>query len=249
MSQTEPPSLQRPAPRRTILFGLALLVLVLALFAAGRAGYLPDAAEATGLLEAVSESPWGLAALIAVFCVSAFIGVPQFALIAAAVAVFGPWYGGAYAWVANLVSGAVTFWIGRAAGEEAFRRYAGKRVQQLSRVVGRNALAASAIVRNVPAGPFLLVNMAFGVSEAKFRDYWIGMAIGIIPKIALVAFAGKSIVAALQGNLMLALGAAAGAVAVYVAAFLYFRQRTAKAGQILPADRAVRVDSPARPGD
>ncbi|MFN7054468.1 TVP38/TMEM64 family protein [Hyphomonas sp.] len=249
MSQTETPSMQKPAPRRTILFGLGLLAIVLALFAAGRAGYLPDAAEATGWLEAVSASPWGLVAVIAVFCVSAFIGVPQFALIAAAVAVFGPWYGGAYAWVANMISGAVTFWIGRIAGEEAFRRYAGKRVQQLSRVVGRNALAASAIVRNVPAGPFLIVNMAFGVSEAKFRDYWIGMGLGIIPKIALVAFAGKSIFAALQGNLLLALAAAAGAVAVYVAAFLYFRRRAAKAGQILPAEPAAPVDSPAQPGE
>ena len=66
-------------------------------------------------------------------------------------------------------------------------------------------MLTSAIVRNVPTGPFLLVNMAFGVSNAKFRDYWIGMGLGIIPKIALVAFAGRSLLAALQGNILIAL--------------------------------------------
>ncbi|MFN3312861.1 MAG: TVP38/TMEM64 family protein [Hyphomonas sp.] len=230
--------------RRTVLLGIALLLVVLAVFGAGRAGLLPDAEEATGWMRALSDSPWGVVVVVAVFCISAFIGVPQFALIAAAVAVFGPWQGAGYSWIANMISGAVTFWVGRLAGEQAFRRYAGARVQQLSRMVGRNALAASAIVRNVPAGPFLIVNMAFGVSDAKFRDYWIGMGLGIIPKIALVAFAGRSILAGLQGNLGLAILAACGAVAVYVGAFLYFRRRASKARQIIPAEPLVAVDSP-----
>lgn len=239
----------KPAPRRAVLVGLCLLLAVLAIFAAGRAGMLPNADEVTSWMQALSDSPWGVVAVVAIFCVSAFIGVPQFALIAAAVAIFGPWHGAAYSWIANMVSGALTFWVGRIAGEQAFRRYAGARIQKLSRIVGRNALAASAIVRNVPAGPFLIVNMAFGVSDAKFRDYWIGMAIGIIPKIALVAFAGRSILAAFQGNIGIALLAAAGAVAVYVGAFVYFRRRAARTGQIIPVDPPEAVDSPAKPSD
>jgi len=244
MSSGAVPPRSNATSRRTVLLGIALLVLVLGVFAAGRAGMLPDADEATGWMRGLSDSPWGVVVVVAVFCISAFIGVPQFALIAAAVAVFGPWQGAGYSWIANMISGAVTFWVGRIAGEQAFRRYAGKRVQQLSRMVGRNALAASAIVRNVPAGPFLIVNMAFGVSDAKFRDYWIGMGLGIIPKIALVAFAGRSILAALQGNLGIAILAACGAAAIYVAAFLYFRRRASKARQIIPANPMEAVDSP-----
>lgn len=243
------PSVDRPAPRRALLAGLGLLLLVLAIFAAGKAGLVPDAETITGWMQALNHGPWGLIAVIAVFCIAAFIGVPQFALIAAAVAVFGPWYGAGYSWIANMISGAITFWIGRAAGEEAFRRYAGRRAQGLSRFVGRNALLASAIVRNVPTGPFLIVNMAFGVSNAKFRDYWAGMAIGIIPKIALIAFAGKSLLAALQGNLGLAVLAAAGAAGVYAGGYFYFRRRAARLGHNLAEDTASPVDSARQPSD
>lgn len=249
MSETDLKPAATPAPRRAIFLGLGLLALIIAVFAAGKAGILPDASRVTSWMETLSGSPWGVVAVVAVFCVAAFVGVPQFALIAAAIAVFGPWYGAGYSWVANMVSGALTFWIGRAAGEQAFRRYAGASAQRLSRFVGRNALVTSAVVRNVPTGPFLLVNMAFGVSNAKFRDYWIGMGLGIIPKIALVAFAGRSLLAALQGNLGIAIIAGVAAVLTYAGAFVYFRRRAARARQNLAPTGASPVDSTVQAGD
>lgn len=249
MSEIDVPSQARPASRRALLMGLGLLLVIAGVFAAGKAGVLPTAEAVTGWMETLSGSPWGLVAVVAVFCLAAFMGIPQFALIAATIAVFGPWYGAGYSWVGNMVSGALTFWIGRVAGEQAFRRYAGASAQRLSRFVGRNALVASAIVRNVPTGPFLIVNMAFAVSNATFRDYWIGMGLGIIPKIALVAFAGRSLLAALQGNLAIALLAAAAAVAVYIGGYIYFRRRAARAGQNIAPIAASPVDSTAQAGD
>lgn len=249
MSETNLPSGAPAASRRAILLGLALLLVIAGVFVAGRAGLLPDADTVTSWMTTLSESPWGLVAVIAVFCLAAFAGIPQFALIATAVAVFGPWYGAGYSWIANMISGALTFWVGRAAGEQAFRRYAGPSAQRLSRFVGRNALVTSAIVRNVPTGPFLLVNMAFGVSSAKFRDFWIGMGIGVLPKIALVAFAGRSVLAALQGNLGIAVLTALAAVAVYAGGYVYFRRRAARARQIIATETASPVDSAAEAGD
>ncbi|MBY9065584.1 VTT domain-containing protein [Hyphomonas sp. WL0036] len=249
MSETDVPQQARPGSRRAILLGLLLLVIVVGVFLAGKAGLLPDSDTVTNWMRELNHGPWGLVAVVAVFCVAAFVGLPQFALIAAAVAVFGPWQGAAYSWIANMVSGAITFWIGRAAGEQAFRRYAGKSAQRLSRFVGRNALIASAVVRNVPTGPFLLVNMAFGVSNAKFRDFWIGMGIGTIPKIALVAFAGRSLMAALQGNIGIAILAAIAAAAVYAGGYFYFRRKGARSRQILPPETATKVDSAAEAGE
>lgn len=249
MSPTDSPAPARQAPRRALYAGLILLALVLGVFAAGKAGLLPDADTVTGWMKTLNHGPWGLVAVIAVFCVAAFAGIPQFALIAAAVAVFGPWHGAGYSWIANMISGAVTFWLGRLAGEEAFRRYAGQWAQKLSRFVGRNALVASAVVRNVPTGPFLIVNMAFGVSNAKFRDYWIGMGIGIIPKIALITFAGRSLLAALQGNIGIAILTGVAAIAVYAAGYVYFRRRAARIGQNIADMPASPVDSPRQRGD
>ncbi len=67
-------------------------------------------------------------------------------------------------------------------------------------LVGQNGFLASLIVRLVPSAPFIVVNMAAGVTPMKMRDFAAGTAIGIIPKIALTAFAGNSIVQALKGG-------------------------------------------------
>lgn len=246
---TEQTTARIPAPRRTLYFGLALAAAVLAVFFIGKSGMLPGLEEAEGWLRDLAGSPWGLPAVIFVFCVAAFVGVPQFALIAAAVAVFGPLMGAVYGWVANMISGAVTFWIGRVSGEAAVRRYAGARTRQISSLIGRNALIASAVVRSVPAGPFLIVNMVFGASDAKFRDYWIGMGLGIIPKIALVAVGWKSVVTAFEGNPLTAGLFAAGAVALYAGIAIFVVRRARKAWQNVPANGPAAIDTGQKQGE
>jgi uncharacterized membrane protein YdjX (TVP38/TMEM64 family) len=226
-----------------MVLGGALLAVVLLVFGLGKLGILPSGEAMTAWMDGMADSPWGLPALIVVFCVAAFIGVPQFALIAAAVAVFGPWAGGAYSWIATMASGALTFYVGRMTGEQAFRRYAGKTANRLAGFIGRNAFVASAVVRNVPTGPLLLVNMAFGVSHARFLPFWAGLGVGTIPKIILVAFAGRSLLAALQGNPVTALVAALAAVAVYAGIAFWVRQRVRKSGQSVALIGTGAVDN------
>ena len=64
----------------------------------------------------LARGPWALPAAVASFAGLAFLGVPQFALIAAAVAAFGPEKGAAYSWIGTLVSSLIGYAIGRAAG-------------------------------------------------------------------------------------------------------------------------------------
>ena len=239
----QPPQNADTPARRTMLLGGGLLAVVLLVFVLGKLGILPSGEAMTAWMDGMADSPWGLPALIVVFCVAAFLGVPQFALIAAAVAVFGPWAGGAYSWIATMASGALTFYVGRLTGEQAFRRYAGKTANRLAGFIGRNAFVASAVVRNVPTGPLLLVNMAFGVSHARFLPFWAGMGLGTIPKIVLVAFAGRSLLAALSGNPVTAILAALAAVAVYAVIAIWVRQRVRKSGQSVALIGAGEVDN------
>ena len=179
--------------RRTLLLGGGLLVAVILIFILGKLGFLPRAETLNAWMETVAGSPWGLPALIMVFCIAAFLGVPQFALIAAAVALFGPWLGFAYAWIANMFSGSLTFWVGRLAGEQVFRQYAGATANRL----------------------------------------------------ALIAFAGQSLFAALKGNPGLAILAAFIAAAIYGAIALYARTRMGPKGQSVP----LITDPPVDTGD
>jgi len=191
---------------RAVAVSFGLLALVAAMFAAGRAGLI-EMSFLQDWLEASSQH-WYLAlpATMLVFTALAYVGAPQFALIAACVLAFGPWNGFFYAWAATIVSGAATFYTGRFAGAGMVRRYGGRTVNNISAFVGRNGFWASLLVRIMPSAPFIVVNMAAGVSRMSFFMFISGLAIGVIPKTALVAFAGRGVIELLGGgNLWLAL--------------------------------------------
>jgi len=99
-----------------------------------------------------------------------------------------------------MVSATIGFYVGRAFGARLLRDYAGEGIRKFMKLIGRNGFMASLIVRLVPSAPFIVVNMAAGVTPMRLRHFLAGTAIGIIPKIALTAFAGNSIVQAIRGG-------------------------------------------------
>jgi uncharacterized membrane protein YdjX (TVP38/TMEM64 family) len=192
-----------------VLFGGVGLVFV---FGAPLLG-LNGATAVERWMGAGVSGPWGPVLAVGGFTALAFLGAPQFVLIAAAVVAFGPWLGFACSWLGTLVSALVGFSLGRRFGARLLRAYAGKGVNQFIDMVGRNGFLASLIVRLVPSAPFIVVNMAAGVTPMNVWAYGAGTAIGIVPKIALTAFAGHAVVGAISGKggghwLTLALAAA-----------------------------------------
>ena len=148
-----------------------------------------------------ARGPWSLPVAVAAFAALAFVGTPQIVLIAAAVVAFGPGLGSVYSWIGTMVSALVGFQIGRAAGANALERFSGAGVRRFMTLVGENGFLASLIVRLVPSAPFIVVNMAAGVTPMRRGHFLAGTGIGIIPKIALTAFAGASIVGLMKGEI------------------------------------------------
>ena len=211
---------------------LGALALVLSLFLFGKYTNFVNLEALQNAMRQFADGPWGIPALILAFCGCAFIGVPQFVLIGIAVYAFGPVQGAILSWVATLISGTLTFWLGRFFGEATLARLGEGRIKRFTSFIARNAFAASAIVRNAPAGPFLMVNMVFGAVRAKFLHYLAGMGLGIIPKIAMIAFGLQAVQAALGGNIWLAGLAAAGALAMFLGGYFYVRYRRNKGENI-----------------
>jgi uncharacterized membrane protein YdjX (TVP38/TMEM64 family) len=175
-----------------------------------------------------AAGPWSLPAAIVAFAVFAFLGVPQFALIAAAVLAFGPTWGAFDSWVGTLISALVGFWLGRRLGGGALRRAGGARAAAILEAVGRNGFAASLIVRLLPSVPFLAVNMIAGALPISPFDYVSGTAIGIVPKIVLTAVAGGSLLHLPSDHTaaFAVFGAAAlGWLGLSLGAFLWLRAR------------------------
>ncbi len=232
-------------PKRTWFAIGAIFALFLVLIVGKFGGFFDPIQLGAAMgewIRSFADSPLGLPALIIVFCVCAFIAVPQFVLIGVAIYAFGPGLGSLYSWVATLVSGSLTYGVGRISGGSVLSQISSKRLDSFAKFIDRNAFIASAVVRNVPAGPFLFVNMAFGAFKARYLSYLGGMALGVIPKIAVVGLAGKGIRAAVEGNPLLALAMGLAAVLVFVGVWLYRRHRR-KTGNIISLQAKQAVDS------
>lgn len=210
---------------RAVAISLAMVVVALIILAVGRLYY---AAEIEGFINATlgeaRRGHWGLLAATAVFTLTAYVGAPQIVLIGACVVAFGPELGFWYAWAATVVSGVATYFTGLLASAETQKRFGGATGGRFTRFMGRNAFLASMIVRLVPTAPFVVVNMAFGAARVSFWGFILGLAIGVLPKTLLIAFAGDSILDALQGEFAAAAIMAALAVAVWIAIVLIVRR-------------------------
>ena len=186
---------------RAVLVTVALFAATAAVFLVGKSALgLGAEARLEAWLGGLADTPWGLPATVLLFTAAAFLGAPQFLLIAACVVAFGPWLGFLYSWTATVISAAVTFGVGRAIGARSLERFGGGTMNRMSRFVGRNAFVGSFIIRNVPSAPFVVVNMAFGVSQARFSSFLAGCMLGVLPKTALVAFFGGSVMTAVTGD-------------------------------------------------
>ncbi|MFN3212383.1 MAG: TVP38/TMEM64 family protein [Henriciella sp.] len=233
MSGIEVNATTEPKRRKRKLWPVfAALGLLLFLFFFGRYTEFLNFEALERAIGGIADGPWGLPVLILTFCACAFIGVPQFLLIGMSVYAFGPLWGAIWAWVATLCSGTLTFWLGRLFGEATLQRFGEGRIKRFADFVAKNAFVASAFVRNFPTGPFLMVNMVFGAVRASFLHYLGGMAFGIIPKIALVAFGLQAIQAAVQGNVWLAAFAAIVTISLFLGGFFYVRHRRRKGENI-----------------
>ncbi len=211
-----------------VLFGGVGLVL---LFAAPLLG-IDREASLKAWLAGAAQGPWALPIAVTVFAGLAFLGVPQVALIAAAVVAFGTQRGMAYSWAGTMVSSLIGFGLGRAFGGRLLQNVASESVKRFTAMIGRNGFAASFLVRLAPAAPFIVVNMAAGVTPMRLADFVAGTALGIVPKIVLTGMAGRSLLEVAGGGglkegfiLVLSL---AGWVAVGLAARAWLKRRSSE---------------------
>lgn len=187
---------------RAIAASIGMIVIAGIVLVVGRL-YYGDQIEAfiDATLGEARRTHLGLPITIAVFTLTAYVGAPQFVLILACVVAFGPEQGFWFAWIGTIVSGVATYYTGRLAGAETRKRFGGATGGRFTRFMGENALAASFLVRFAPTAPFVVVNMAFGAARVNFWPYIGGLTLGVLPKTAIIAFAGDGIMDAIEGEL------------------------------------------------
>ncbi len=211
---------------RAVLISVALFSIVLAILLLGKVYLGPESQAWLGQwLVGASSSPVIIPAVVLAFVVLAFVGVPQFVLIAAAVLAVGPLWGGVLSWLATMISAMVGYGLGVRFGARLMPHIPSRRLQRLIAAVSRNGFSMSLVVRLVPSAPFIVVNMAAGTAKISALAFALGTGLGIVPKITLVALAGTSVGQVLSGRGQWAIMALGAAIVVWLLIMAWARKR------------------------
>jgi phospholipase D1/2 len=174
---------ERPLRHRLLALG-GLICAIAVLAAAWRWTPLRDWIDLAALMsyaDRLDDLPFTPVLVLAAYVVAGLLVVPLTILIVATGAVFGPVVGAVYALGGGLLSGLVTYSIGRRLGRETVRRLAGRRLNAISRKLAERGLLAMVLVRVVPVGPYSIVNLVAGASHIRLRDFLLGTLIGLLP--------------------------------------------------------------------
>lgn len=141
-----------------------------------------------------ATAPW---LMLGGYVLGGLLVVPITLLIAVTVMVFGPVKGALYSLIGALVSAAVIFGIGHSLGRGKVRRLAGSHINRLSQRLARQGILTIVVLRLLPIAPYTIVNLVFGTSHIRLRDFMLGTALGMTPGIIAIAFFVDSVQTAL----------------------------------------------------
>jgi uncharacterized membrane protein YdjX (TVP38/TMEM64 family) len=128
-------------------------------------------------------------AAIAVIAAASTIAVPLSLLTLVAIIAFEPIFGFIYCLCGATLGAAISYGFGQLIGQKAIERFAGPRVNTISRRLAVHGILSVTIIRLIPIAPFAFVNMIAGSSQIRFRDFVLGTIIGMIPgTIAIIVF-------------------------------------------------------------
>lgn len=174
---------------RFVILGVwaLLLVTLAALWAFGPLEALWRPTLFAGIDSGLAERPWIVAAMLTTIIVGLQIAVPQGLLVAVTTLVLGFWLGLATALAGTLAGAVITYFLGRWLARRPLRQYAGVRFKRVSRLLARRGVLNMAVINLLPIGPYTIVNLAAGTSHLRFRDFFLGTALGIIPTTLVIA--------------------------------------------------------------
>jgi uncharacterized membrane protein YdjX (TVP38/TMEM64 family) len=186
---------ERPPARRRIVAWVVVLLTVAALAAAWRWTPLSKYLDVDTLFAAMrSFVALPGAPLLAVggLVVGGLAMFPITLLIIVTVLAFGPVVGFFCALAGALGSAVAAYGVGAFLGRKTVRRFAGGRLNRISRRLAKRGLLAVVLARVVPVAPFTVINLVAGASHIGLRDFVLGTVIGMSPGIvAITLFTGR----------------------------------------------------------
>lgn len=226
-NKKQKPILVRLWPLYIILGGLALAI------SQGWHTHLSPSAlgeNAVYLNTLVQENFWlVLLAFIGIYIAATAFMVPASALTIGGGFLFGAAIGAPATVIGATIGACILFTAAKTSLGDTLKSIAGPFITKMEKGFNENALSYLFTLRLIPIFPFAVVNIAPAILGAKFRDYFITTALGIIPGTVAYSLIGSG----LRGTL---LDAAAKGETADVAAIV-----KAAAGNLAPALFALAI--------
>lgn len=192
MTESAPPTPREEAPapaekKKTSRWRLvALAAAIVATLALARATGAHESLSVEGIrAQVASAGAWGPIGFVALFVVGELLHVPGMVFFGAALLLWGPVRGGALGSVGALLSLATSFVVVRAIGgtplgdvRSGWMRRVFDRLER--RPIATVALLRAVLILNPP------VTYALALSGIRFRDYFVGSALGLSLSLTIV---------------------------------------------------------------
>jgi uncharacterized membrane protein YdjX (TVP38/TMEM64 family) len=191
----------KPQTAMNVFVGITVLVIMLALAAAWRWTPLSDWLDIDRLMsqvETFATYPFAQLLVIPVFALAASLAVPLTLLVVTVILVYGALPGFGYAFAGAVLSSLISYLLGQTAGRNLVRRYAGKRLNRISKKLSRRGVTTIITLRILPVAPFAVINLVAGTSHIRFRDFTLGTSIGLLPGITTIALFADSVVRSIR---------------------------------------------------
>ncbi len=122
---------------------------------------------------------WAPLAFLLIYAVGVCLFIPGTLLTALGAAIFGPYWGFLYVYIAAMLGATGAFLIGRYLGREFAASLIGDRLKRYDDAIERNGFATVLYLRLVYF-PFTPMNFGMGLTKVRFKDYLWGTGLGIL---------------------------------------------------------------------
>jgi len=221
------PDEHKPHTARRVVMGGLTLITLLGMAAAWRWTALGDwlnidtLTRQAEMLDAHTATP--LLVILGI-ALAGSLAVPITLLVVVAVLVFGSLAGFLYSLAGAELSAVLVYTVGQGMGRDLVRRYAGKRLNSVSKQLSKRGVLTIITLRIVPVAPFVVINLVAGASHISLRDFALGTLVGMLPGLVAIAFFADGLVRSIRDPDIGSIAWLAAVVLLIVAATFWLRK-------------------------
>lgn len=182
----------------------------------------------------LSFGPWSVLVYIGVYVINTLLIFPPNAPISlSAGLIFGPVKGAALIMISALIGTSLAFLVARLVERKFLDQFLQGRWKDVSDKLQNNGFMTILFLRIVPIVPFEILNYLSGLSRIKYKDFFWGTFLGMMPGAIVTGFFGGSLgeIESLRDILSPKLLLGAGLIALFVAVpGLYYYMRIKRSG-------------------